>query len=70
MDGILEVYRKMGGQYDILGGKLIVNGKTRVSPLKLLETEVYPGFTYGSAVTGYGSACHDTWREQDPGENI
>ena len=44
MDGILEVYRKMGGQYDILGGKLIVNGKNTGSPLKLLETEVYPGF--------------------------
>ncbi len=44
MDGILEVYRKMGGQYDILGGKLIVNGKNTGSPLELLETEVYPGF--------------------------
>lgn len=44
MEAFLEVYRKMGGQYDILGGKLIVNGKNTGSPLKLLETEVYPGF--------------------------
>lgn len=44
MDGILEVYRKMGGQYDILGGKLIVNGKNTGYPIGLLETEVYPGF--------------------------
>ena len=40
----MEVYRKMGGQYDIFGGKLIVNGKNTGNPLKLLETEVYPGF--------------------------
>lgn len=44
MDGILEVYRKMGGQYHIFGGKLIVNGKKTGLPLALLETEVYPGF--------------------------
>ena len=44
MEAFLEVYRKMGGQYDILGGKLIVNGKNTGFPLELLETEVYPGF--------------------------
>ena len=44
MDGILEVYRKMGGQCHRVGGKLIVNGKNTGCPLALLETEVYPGF--------------------------
>ena len=44
MDGILEVYRKMGGQCHGVGGKLIVNGKNTGFPVELLETEVYPGF--------------------------
>lgn len=44
MDGILDVYRKMGGQCRRVGGKLIVNGKNTGFPLELLETEVYPGF--------------------------
>ena len=44
MEAFLEVYRKMGGQYHIFGGKLIVNGKKTGLPLALLETEVYPGF--------------------------
>lgn len=44
MDGILDVYRKMGGQCHRVGGKLIVNGKNTGFPLELLETEVYPGF--------------------------
>lgn len=43
MGGILDVYRKMGGQCRRVGGKLIVNGKIQVFP-ELLETEVYPGF--------------------------
>ena len=44
MDGILDVYRKMGGQCRRVGGKRIVNGKNTGFPLELLETEVYPGF--------------------------
>ena len=44
MGGILDVYRKMGGQCRRVGGKLIVNGKNTGFPLELLETEVYPGF--------------------------
>ena len=39
-----EVYRKMGGQYKGNSGKLLVNGKNVQSPVKLLETGVYPGF--------------------------
>ena len=34
----------MGGQYKGNSGKLLVNGKNVQSPVKLLETGVYPGF--------------------------
>ena len=34
----------MGGQYKGNSGKLLVNGKNVQSPVKLLETSVYPGF--------------------------
>ena len=44
MEAFLEVYRKMGGQYKGNSGKLLVNGKNVQSPVKLLETGVYPGF--------------------------
>lgn len=40
----LEVYRKMGGQYQGNSGKLLVNGKNVHSPIDFLETGVYPGF--------------------------
>ena len=44
LKAFLEVYRKMGGQYKGNSGKLLVNGKKVQSPVKLLETSVYPGF--------------------------
>ena len=44
LKAFLEVYRKMGGQYKGNSGKLLVNGKNVQSPVKLLETGVYPGF--------------------------
>ena len=44
LDTFLQVYRKMGGQYKGNSGKLLVNGKNVQSPVKLLETGVYPGF--------------------------
>ena len=44
MDAILEVYRKIGGQYQVNGGTLEVNGKNAVRPAVLVETEIYPGF--------------------------
>lgn len=44
LGAFLEVYRKMGGQYDVKSGKLKVNGKNICSPVPLLQTEVYPGF--------------------------
>ena len=44
LDAFLDVYCKMGGQYKGNSGKLLVNGKNVQSPVKLLETGVYPGF--------------------------
>ena len=44
LDAFLEVYRKMGGQYEGKSGKLVVNGNgVRFSP-GLVKTETYPGF--------------------------
>lgn len=40
----LEVYRKMGGQYEWNSGKLIADGSKVRFSLPFLETEVYPGF--------------------------
>ncbi|WP_373216029.1 UDP-N-acetylglucosamine 1-carboxyvinyltransferase [Ruminococcus sp. 5_1_39BFAA] len=44
LDAFLEVYRKMGGQYQGKSGKLIVDGTGIKNPVAFLETEVYPGF--------------------------
>lgn len=40
----LEVYRKMGGQYEVKSGKLVADGRQVHVPVPFLETEVYPGF--------------------------
>ena len=40
----LEVYRKMGGQYEWNSGKLIADGRRVRFPVPLTETSVYPGF--------------------------
>ena len=40
----LEVYRKMGGQYEGKSGTLRVNGERVCSPVPLVETGIYPGF--------------------------
>lgn len=44
LQSFMEVYRKIGGQYSGIGGKLLVNGKNVHSPVAFLETGVYPGF--------------------------
>ena len=44
LDAFLDVYCKMGGQYKGKSGKLIVNGQNIHCPVKLLKTNVYPGF--------------------------
>lgn len=44
MHAILEVYRKMGGQYEWKSGKLIANGAGIQFSVPFLETEAYPGF--------------------------
>lgn len=44
VDAFLEVYRKIGGQYEWKSGKLIADGRRICFPLPFLETEVYPGF--------------------------
>ena len=41
----MEVYRKIGGQYQVNGGTLEVNGKNAVRPAVLVENgKFYPGF--------------------------
>ena len=69
MDGILDVYRKMGGQCRRVGGKLIVNGKNTGFPLELLD-RCLPRISYRSAVPGDGCAGHDPGSEQDPREDF
>lgn len=44
LDAFLEVYRKMGGQYQGKSGKLVVDGTGIKNSVAFLETEVYPGF--------------------------
>ena len=44
LDAFLQVYRKMGGQYEWNSGKLIADGSQVRFSLPFLETEVYPGF--------------------------
>ena len=44
LDAFLQVYRKMGGQYEGKSGKLLVNGNgVRFSPGRIV-TETFPGF--------------------------
>ena len=44
LDAFLQVYRKMGGQYEWKSGKLIANGAGIQFSVPFLETEAYPGF--------------------------
>lgn len=44
LDAFLDVYQKMGGQYEWKSGKLIADGGDICSPIPFLETDVYPGF--------------------------
>lgn len=44
MKALLDVYEKIGGQYQVVGGKLSLCGKWIDRPLKRQGTEVYPGF--------------------------
>lgn len=44
LGAFLEVYRKMGGQYEWNSGKLIADGRQVRFSVPLTETAVYPGF--------------------------
>lgn len=44
MEALLSVYVKMGGQYEVNGGKLIADSRRLCYPLSYLRTEEYPGF--------------------------
>ena len=44
LESFLEVYRKMGGQYEGKSGTLRINGERVCSPVPLVETGIYPGF--------------------------
>lgn len=44
MDAFLEVYGKMGGQYEWNSGKLVADASGICYPVSSVETGVYPGF--------------------------
>lgn len=44
MKSFLEVYQKMGGQYEFIGGKLIADARWASKPVDFVETAEYPGF--------------------------
>ena len=44
LHAFLEIYRKMGGQYECRSGKLEADGRGISLPIPFLKTEVYPGF--------------------------
>ena len=44
LDTFLQVYRKMGGQYEWNSGKLIADGRQVRFSVPMTETSVYPGF--------------------------
>lgn len=44
LGAFLEVYQKIGGQYQGRSGKLKVSGKYVCNPAEYIETEAYPGF--------------------------
>ncbi len=45
LSAFLGIYGKMGGQYDMVGGKLIADASGANGAVGLVETEVYPGFS-------------------------
>lgn len=45
LSAFLGIYGKMGGQYDMVGGKLVADASNAHGPITRLETEVYPGFS-------------------------
>lgn len=44
IEAFLDVYQKMGGQYEVNSGKLLTDSRRVELAIPYLETEVYPGF--------------------------
>lgn len=44
IQAFLDVYHKMGGQYEFIGGKLIADARRAGKAVSLIETAEYPGF--------------------------
>ena len=44
MDAVLEVYEKMGGQWEYNGGKLMADASRIQNPISYIQTGGYPGF--------------------------
>lgn len=44
MKALLSIYRKMGGQYEVKSGTLLLHSRTIRKPLTRVETAGYPGF--------------------------
>lgn len=44
MEALLGAYRKIGGQYRYNSGKLTLHSLNATKPVRLLETQIYPGF--------------------------
>lgn len=43
MTAILDAYKKMGGQYEVISGKLVADSRNIGHPLAYIATDVYPG---------------------------
>ena len=44
MEALLWAYGKIGGQYRYNSGKLTLHSLNATKPVRLLETQIYPGF--------------------------
>ena len=50
MGALLRAYEKIGGQYRYNSGKLTLHSLQATMPIKLLETQIYPGFPHLQSV--------------------
>ena len=67
LTAFLEVYRKMGGQYEWNSGKLVADSRRVRFPVPLTENRCISGISYRSAVASDGSVCDDSGREPHTG---
>lgn len=67
LTAFLEVYRKMGGQYEWNSGKLVADSRRVRFPGPSDRDRCISGISYRSAVASDGSVCDDSGRELHTG---